>query len=113
MLTKTQREQIRKECEQLFEYDSTKQWFKGLQIANQANDKGFTKDNFGPRLRTLRDYVEFTKMNPDDLLAEAKHDIWEAHARIMGFFTWCQGKDNKGEPLPEGVGNRSIDETPL
>ena len=106
MVTKIQQEQLRKECKQLFEYESTKEWFKGLQLANQANNKEFTEDNFGARLRLLKDYVEFTKMNPDDLLAEANRDIWEAHARIMGFFTWLQGKDDKGEDLPEGVGKR-------
>ncbi|MFB0523705.1 MAG: hypothetical protein ACETV1_08135 [Candidatus Bathyarchaeia archaeon] len=81
-------------------------WFEGVQPANRARNKSFTLKNFGGRLSVLDDYVEFSKMNPDQLLDEGKEDIVKAYSRLMDFYNWLQTRNPEGEELPEGVGKR-------
>lgn len=76
------------ELEQFLKYQSVQDWFESVRLSNQANNKTFTLRDFGGRLRVLEDFVEFTKMNPDQLLEEGREDLKKSHARLMGFFSW-------------------------
>lgn len=94
--------------EEFMKYGSVQTWFEGVQMANQARNKLFTLKNFGGRLSVLDDYVEFSRMNPDQLLDEGKEDIVKAYSRLMNFYNWLQGKNPEGGELSEGVGKRVL-----
>jgi len=84
----------------LLDYESVKNWYRGLGTARQAKNKPFSMKHFRPNLSNLGDYVALNHMTPDELLNEGKEDIWAAYTRTINFYDWLlKQKDADGKPL--------------
>jgi integrase len=80
-------------------YESVKNWLQSAKEGAMGRGKsGLTKEAKMGRLKALANYVEFSNLNPDELLGEAKEDIKNAMNRLTDFFNWLQGK---GEARPK------------
>lgn len=77
-------------------YNSVKSWFQSLEESAIGRGKTFTKSARVSRMRALAEYLEFTGMNPDELLSKAKIDAKDAMQRLTGFFNWLMGKPEQG-----------------
>jgi integrase len=72
---------------ELEEFSSVKNWLNSLSQASKS--RGKTELTLGAkrqRLGRMLELMEFTKLNPDQLLAEAKENINKAGERLDGFF---------------------------
>jgi integrase len=73
--------------DELVEYESVQNWLDSLnQSALTRGKAGLTKNAKYVRLGVFLKYVSFTKMNPDQLLEEAKSDIDKTGHRVNDFF---------------------------
>jgi integrase/flagellin-specific chaperone FliS len=75
--------------DELVEYESVQNWLDSLnQSALTRGKAGLTKNAKYVRLGVFLKYVSFTKMNPDQLLEEAKSDIDKTGHRVNDFFSF-------------------------
>jgi integrase len=73
--------------EQLLESESVQKWFESLDQSSASRGKtGLSKNARAVRLGVFTKYVEYAKMNPDQLLEEAKQDIDKTGVTLMHFF---------------------------
>ena len=75
--------------EELVEHESVKNWLDSLnQSALSRGKAGLTKNAKYVRLSVFLKYIDFTKMNPDQLLEEAESDVDKAGHRVNEFFSF-------------------------
>jgi len=75
--------------DELVEYESVQNWLDSLnQSALTRGKAGLTKNAKYVRLGVFLKYVSFTKINPDQLLEEAKSDIDKTGHRVNDFFSF-------------------------
>jgi integrase len=75
--------------DELVEYESVQNWLDSLnQSALTRGKAGLTKNAKYVRLGVFLKYASFTKMNPDQLLEEAKSDVDKAGHRVNDFFSF-------------------------
>ena len=73
--------------ENLLQYQSMKDWVESLNYCAISRDKdGLTLGAKRQRLGNMKKFVEWSKMNPDQLLAEAQSDINVAGKRLLDYF---------------------------
>lgn len=73
--------------EELFDYQSVQSWFESLeQSAVTRGKSGLSKTAKSMRLGRMLEFIEFTNLNPDELLAEAKEDIDIAGQKLLEYF---------------------------
>ena len=73
--------------EELLQYKSMKNWFESLKYcAISRGKKGLSKGSRKQRLSIMANFVKYSKMNPDQLLAEAQRDINLTGKRLIDYF---------------------------
>ena len=73
--------------DELLKYQSVQNWVNSLdQTANQRGKSGLTKNAKAMRLGRMWEYTNEGKLNPDELLEEAKEDINNAGKRLKDYF---------------------------
>ena len=73
--------------DELLKFESVQNWVNSLdQTANQRGKSGLTKNAKAMRLGRMWEYTNEGKLNPDELLEEAKEDINNAGKRLKDYF---------------------------
>ena len=86
--------------EQLLQYESVQNWLKSVGDSAFSRGKaGLTENAKRMRLHNLWRYTDKGKINPDDLLEEAKTDIDKAERIDHKYYAWT-GKQSEAK---EGV----------
>jgi len=86
--------------EELLKYQSVQNWLKSLdQMAKTRGKNGLTKNAKAMRLGRMWNYTNKGKLNPDELLKEAKENIDNAGQRLSNYF---------GEKLKKTSNNTAV-----
>ena len=73
--------------EELLKFESVKNWINSLnKSAEKRGKKGLSKNGKGIRLGRMWEYTLEGKLNPDELLQEAKEDIKKTGKRLDDYF---------------------------
>jgi hypothetical protein len=73
--------------EELLKFESVKNWLNSLETsAQKRGKKGLSKNGKGIRLGRMWEYTLEGKLNPDELLTEAKQDIKVTGKRLDDYF---------------------------
>lgn len=74
--------------DELLKFESVQKWIDSLDhMATQRGKDGLTKNAKAMRLGRMWEYTDEGKLNPDELLEEAKKDIDNAGKRLNDYFT--------------------------
>lgn len=76
--------------EELEGFASIRNWRRSLQESALSRGKPFTSDSWRIRMGAMRNYVSFTGLDPDVLLAE---DVGSTMKRLTGLFLWLIGQE--------------------
>ena len=72
----------------LLKFESVQKWINSLDnMAIQRGKDGLTKNAKAMRLGRMWEYTDEGKLNPDELLKEAKEDIDNAGKKLKKYFT--------------------------